>query len=80
MAKQGSPFGPFWDNVGVDFAGDRAGPYPYTDPQAWARFPPARHAVIAMKGAPARFPAEPAHRQLARYVRWSARMNKTADE
>lgn len=78
--KNGNPFGPFWDHIGVDFVGERKGPYPFDSRAEWARLPAEDHPVIAFKGAPARFPAAEHERELARFVRWSASMNNTANE
>ena len=76
-AKDGKPFGSFWDNFGVDFGTSEF--YEPLSPdrsaEAWnARFPPKQNPVLAFVGAPASFPARSEHLQLHRFLRWSASM------
>lgn len=69
--KQGNPFGPFWDAFHVNFVGDRGIDYGMS-PVRWStELAPQQHPVVAMPGAPARFPVQPEHRELAQYVEWS---------
>lgn len=77
-AKDGNPFGPFWDYSLVDFVdseyyGD-LGHYADTPQQAdqWRkRFPPSIWPVLAFTGAPASFPVNAKDRHLHKYLKWS---------
>eukprot|EP00730_Choanoeca_flexa_P002022 TRINITY_DN10879_c0_g1_i1.p1 TRINITY_DN10879_c0_g1~~TRINITY_DN10879_c0_g1_i1.p1 ORF type:complete len:369 (+),score=61.15 TRINITY_DN10879_c0_g1_i1:20-1126(+) len=78
--KQGNPFGPFWDEFGVDFVGDREVPYGIAPSEWQAHMPPSKHFVVAMRGAPASFPVRPEHRALAQYVEFSADATREAND
>ena len=86
-AKNGNPFGPFWDTFGVDFvASETYGPLHY-DVQAtnvaddWNdRYPPASWPVLAFTGAPASYPVQKQNVGLHKYLNWNSDMVKKADD
>jgi len=58
--KNGSPFGPFWDSVGVDFDKTEFFTWDYSDADLWQkRLPASEYPVLALRGAPASFPSRP---------------------
>ncbi|KAG8178334.1 hypothetical protein JTE90_029288 [Oedothorax gibbosus] len=84
-AKDGNPFGPFWDTFGVDF--DESifyQPLHYdvhfgdTTKQWIERFPSDQFPVLAFTGAPATFPVREEDRPLHRYLVWSETIKKAA--
>ena len=78
-AKQGNPFGPFWDHFDVDFSGSAT----YSSnlrfsssKQEWDRaFPLDQNFVLAFMGAPASYPVSEANRHLQKYIEWSDKIN-----
>lgn len=57
--KAGSPFGPFWNYLGVEFSSTQFYNITYAPEVSvmWQNyFPPSRFPVLAFKGAPATFP------------------------
>ena len=67
--KEGSPFGPFWDSLGVDFVRDEAYHISYLEDDKWKRkYPGDKYPVLAFRGAPASFPVQPQHRSLQRHL------------
>ncbi|KAK6026122.1 hypothetical protein OSTOST_07960 [Ostertagia ostertagi] len=87
QAKEGNPFGPYWDKVGVSFAhdayyGDLPGAYDLTargSKAAWLeRFPPSEFPVLAFPSPPAAFPSRPGVWELQRYLKWSSRIMSKA--
>lgn len=86
-AKEGNPFGPFWDTYGVDFVGSEFyGPLHYdisneVDLRNWKeRYPPSEWPVLAFSGSPASFPVSLENRDLQKYLEWSDEIDQQADE
>lgn len=72
--KEGNPFGPFWNELNVDFVdtiGYQLNYEEYSIDQWNHLFPSDRYPVIALKGAPASFPMEAKYRSLQKYMTWS---------
>lgn len=79
QAKEGNPFGPFWDTFGVDFdASQFYAPLQYDvihHPDMARRwkdtYPSERYPVLAFVGAPANFPVQQENLALQSYLSWS---------
>lgn len=79
-AKQGNPFGPFWDTYNIDFVkSEFYKPLHYYDvyytrtrQQQWQQYYPAETwPVLAFTGAPASFPVQLAHKPLQKCFNWN---------
>jgi len=76
-AKDGSPFGPFWNHFNINFGrSEMFAPLNFqTEPSNLSRwkekFPPSSYQVLAMTGAPASFPVQSGHVGLQKHVLWS---------
>ncbi|XP_018012864.1 GDP-fucose protein O-fucosyltransferase 1 [Hyalella azteca] len=77
-AKEGSPFGPFWDTFDVNFVNSSFyRPLTYDVHHGstvldWAKnYPPHEWPVLAFTGAPASFPVQKQNRALQEYLVWS---------
>lgn len=82
-AKEGNPFGPYWDKIGISFTkdayfGDLLGGYDLTvrgSKAAWIeRFPPSEFPVLAFASPPADFPSRRSTWDLQRYLKWNSRI------
>ncbi|XP_063696236.1 GDP-fucose protein O-fucosyltransferase 1 [Culicoides brevitarsis] len=86
-AKDGNPFGPFWDNYGVDFASSEFfGPLTYDVhhqkmTEKWAeKYPADKFPVLAFTGAPASFPVQDENRHLHEFLKWSDAIEQKAKD
>ncbi|KAF6214595.1 hypothetical protein GE061_009338 [Apolygus lucorum] len=86
-AKEGNPFGPFWDTFDVDFVSSQFyGPLHYDVHHSdvafkWRQaYPSDEFPVLAFAGAPASFPVQPENKGLHKYLAWSDNVSKEADE
>lgn len=86
-AKEGNPFGPYWDNIGVNFKGDEffgtiPGGYEISMPgnrRDWEeKFPVADYPVLAFTSAPAGFPSQSKYWDLQKYLKWNSRIVQDA--
>lgn len=86
-AKDGNPFGPFWDTFNIDFVksefyASMGADFNTLDKrvaESWnAAFPPDKHPVMAFTGAPADFPVSERNVGLQRYLVWSNLINDQA--
>lgn len=78
-AKDGNPFGPFWDTFGVTFDGSQTyGPLSYdvhhhNAAEEWRQqFPADQYPVLAFTGAPASFPVQEDNLPLQQYLVFNA--------
>ncbi|KAI6209440.1 Lysosomal-trafficking regulator [Aphelenchoides besseyi] len=86
-AKEGNPYGPFWNHFSVDFVDDlyfgQIG-YDVSNPQVvrqWkAKYPSTSFPVLAFSSAPVDFPILPNNRHIQRYFRWSKHIRDEAEE
>ncbi|XP_061401462.1 GDP-fucose protein O-fucosyltransferase 1 [Musca vetustissima] len=84
-AKEGNPFGPFWDTYDIDFVeSEFYGPLHFdvhhsNMPERWnEKYPPAKWPVIAFTGAPASFPVQKENRDIHEYLKWNKKMREAA--
>ncbi|KAH9628793.1 hypothetical protein HF086_004953 [Spodoptera exigua] len=77
-AKSGNPFGPFWDNFGIEFMDSEFyGPLNYDAHNKimidkWKnKYPSTTWPVLAFTGAPASFPVQKENVHLQKYLTWS---------
>lgn len=85
-AKDGNPFGPFWDTFGIDFVGSEFyGPLHYDVHHSdiashWqGRYPADDWPVIAFTGAPGSFPVQDENRSLQEYLVFTSRVMDAAN-
>ncbi|KAL3280603.1 hypothetical protein HHI36_003834 [Cryptolaemus montrouzieri] len=85
-AKEGNPFGPFWDTYSIDFVDSEFyGPlhydvYHHNMAKEWnLKYPPEKWQVLAFTGAPASFPVQQENRHLHKYLEWSDEISSKAD-
>ncbi|RNA04541.1 GDP-fucose O-fucosyltransferase 1, partial [Brachionus plicatilis] len=86
-AKDGNPFGPYWDYFGVDFdKSEFYGPLSF-DPLfekhrlEWTnKFPADKYTVLAFTGAPGAFPVAETNVPLQKYVKWSDKIDSISEE
>ncbi|XP_074654626.1 GDP-fucose protein O-fucosyltransferase 1-like [Tubulanus polymorphus] len=82
-AKDGNPFGPFWDAYGVDFTRSEfyEGLDYESDLHKWQkRYPASEYPVLAFTGAPGRFPVSRQNAKLHKYLIWSNYIQRLAQE
>lgn len=85
-AKEGNPFGPFWDEFQIDFVGSEFfAPLNYDTFHSenminkWrAKYPPTDWPVLAFTGAPASFPVQAENVHLQKYFIWTEQIQLTA--
>lgn len=86
-AKDGNPFGPYWDKFGIDFDQNaKFGPLGYdmdygTHKSAWMNsFLPEKFPVLAFTGAPGAFPVLEKNVPLQKYLKWSESINNQVEQ
>ncbi|GMT03087.1 hypothetical protein PENTCL1PPCAC_25261 [Pristionchus entomophagus] len=87
-AKDGNPFGPFWDHIGVEefaesvFYGQTTGGFnvgSIKEKEKWmTSYPPSSFPVLAFVGAPATFPSQQKHWHYQKHFRYSTRITSRA--
>lgn len=85
-AKQGNPFGPFWDTFNIDFVSSEFyNPLHYdvyhSDvAKKWKeKYPSKDYPVLAFTGAPASFPVQKDNVNLQKYLVWSEKIDQLAN-
>lgn len=87
-AKEGNPFGPFWDEFQIDFVGSEFfAPLNYDTFHSpnmidkWhSKYPSAEWPVLAFTGAPASFPVQAENVKLQKYLVWTDQLQATASD
>ncbi|ESP01704.1 hypothetical protein LOTGIDRAFT_225179 [Lottia gigantea] len=86
-AKEGNPFGPFWNHFDVDFDKSELFSPLYYDTssahqiQRWKdKYPPSLFPVMAFVGAPAPFPVKKQHLFIQKYLKWSEYIDNKAED
>lgn len=86
-AKNGNPFGPFWDTFNVDFVGSKAyGPLHYdvhhtSVARDWnEQFPASKWRVLAFTGAPAPYPVQQENVGLHKFLKWNSHMDQQVEQ
>ncbi|TKR70341.1 hypothetical protein L596_022380 [Steinernema carpocapsae] len=89
-AKEGNPFGPFWDHNKIEFVEDEyfgdkiKGGYDLAvngTKRAWRNeYPGDLYPVLAFSSAPALFPARKSDRDIQKYIKWTSRFTQKAKE
>lgn len=86
-AKDGNPFGPFWDNYNVEFVDSIFfSPLTYDvhhhkmDIKWSEKYPANQYPVLAFTGAPASFPIQEENRVLHKYLKWSLEIENRAKD
>ncbi|KAK7501154.1 hypothetical protein BaRGS_00007639 [Batillaria attramentaria] len=78
--KEGNPFGPFWDGLGVNFDNHIVYRFSYAETDEWVKeYPPDQYPVIALKGPPASYPVSKNYVPLQQYLQWSEALDAQAD-
>ncbi|XP_023309654.2 GDP-fucose protein O-fucosyltransferase 1 [Lucilia cuprina] len=84
-AKEGNPFGPFWDTFAIDFSSSEFyGPLHFdvhhsNMPERWnERYPASQWPVLAFTGAPASYPVQNENRLLQQYLKWNHKFRTLA--
>jgi len=86
-AKNGNPFGPFWDNFDVHFVqSETYGPLHYdvhytSVADDWMKkYPASKWPVLAFTGAPAPYPVQKENVELQKYLKWNPALMKRAED
>lgn len=81
-AKDGSPFGPFWDNFGINFDRSKFFDLSFqTGARRWeANFPTGENFVMASMGAMASYPVQEEHRKIQAFLEWSEPVRRRRDD
>jgi peptide-O-fucosyltransferase len=84
--KNGNPFGPFWDELGINFNKSEFTFLSYgtdmehTRNQWMNKYPPTTHPILSFKGAPAAFPVNKRNLHLQKYLQWSDSIRLAASQ